>query len=113
MNEYKNSIVILLQGGALGFVGLIVGFCTIVDSISISTAFRYTVVAVISGALAFYLVGESIYEEYDYLIAIMSGWAFFFIAKGISVLLMRFSKFPIRTWKEIAPLISNLFKGGK
>lgn len=96
-----------MQGGALGFVGLIVGFCTIVDSISISTAFRYTVVAVISGALAFYLVGESIYEQYDYVIAIAAGWCFFFVAKGLSVLLMRFSKYPVKTWKEVKEAIKG------
>ena len=109
VNEYKNSFLILLQGGALGFVGLIVGFCTIMDSISVVTAFRYTVVAIISGALAFYLVGESIYEQYDYIIAIVSGWAFFFIAKGVSVLLLRFSVYPIKTWTDI----KNALKGKK
>lgn len=109
MNDNKNVLLILLQGSSFGLVGLVVGFCTIMDSISISTAFRYTIVALISGAIAFYLVGESIYHQHDYIAAIGSGWMFFFLAKGLSVILQRFAISPVKTWVDI----KNTIRGKK
>ena len=108
MKEHEKLLMTLLQGGSFGFLGLVVGLMFVNSSLTINVMIRYTVVALISGSIAFYSVGLTIYSQHNYLAAILAGWIFFFFGKGFMILLVRFSLLPHATIKEATKIISDV-----
>ena len=108
MSRYEAMVTQFLHGGALGLVGFSIGIAFI-KSISLAVSLRYAMISIISGASALSVAGQSPYSEGSakYYAAIVAGWCFFFIIKGLTGLLERFSNRPFKT---IAVLFSALIE---
>ena len=104
MNE-KGLIIELIQAAGFGFLGCVAGFVTFADRISAILALRYAIFAIICGPITYYILDQTIdYSAYKHIGAIGAGYAGFFIFKGISVILWRFSTRPVKTLTELNKL---------
>ena len=98
----KTVLIDLAQGVGAGLLGYVAGLATFADKISLKLALRYAVFAMISGPLAFYMLDQTAgYSGFKHMGAIAFGYAGFFLFKGLSVVLLRFSVAPIKTFASI------------
>ena len=107
----KELITELAQASGFGFLGCVAGFMTFAERIGFLLALRYAVFAVICGPIAFYILDNTVdYSTYKHVGAIGAGYGGFFVFKGISVLLFRFSTKPVITAESIIDLFKKVKK---
>ena len=111
MNEYKSLLILLKDGGVFGVIGLMFGLISYPESLSVSVVVKYALSAIITGAFIFNIAvnSEGVFFEYRYVISVISAWASYFVVKGITLIFIKFSISPLKTFKEFL----DIFKGVK
>ena len=101
----KTLIIELTQAAGFGFLGCVAGFVTFAGRISGFLAFQYAVFAIICGPVTYYIIDQTLdYSTYKHVGAIGAGYAGFFLFKGFSVILWRFSIKPVKTLEDLKNL---------
>ena len=105
----KNVIVELAQVAGFGLLGCVAGFVTFAERISAVLALKYAFFSIICGPITYYILENTIdYNAYKHVGAIGAGYAGFFVFKGLSIILLRFSNYPVKTLESIVELIKGL-----
>lgn len=106
----KDLIIELAEAAGFGLLGCVAGFLIFADRISALLALRYALFAVICGPITYYILDQTVdYSAFKHVGAIGAGYAGFFIFKGISVVLLKFSLTPIKTLEAMAQIIKGLW----
>ena len=107
----KDLMLQLAHAAGFGFLGCVAGFMTFAERIGFLLALRYAVFAIICGPIAYYILDNTVaYSTYKHVGAIGAGYGGFFVFKGISVLLFRFSVKPVVTAESIVELFKKVKK---
>ncbi len=104
MNKYEGLIPLILQGIGSGLTGFALGILSYTGNLSLKEVFKYALFAAITGGLSFVYFVYADYGDEMYLFSVAVGWSFFFLLKGFTIVLTRFSKFPIKTSESIIKL---------
>ena len=98
----KQLVYELLQASALGLLGCSVGFMTMLKPITGSVAIRYLIFAIAAGPVTYHMLNTvGTYSEFRHIGAIFMGYAGFFLLKGFSILLFKFSVAPEKLIESI------------
>ena len=104
MNEYKGFFVMILDGFSAGIVGLISGLMMYPEKLGWVLIGQYTITALLASGFAYQYTHHSdseFVQEFSFWIGLASAFSSIFIAKGIIVILQKFSKAPLNTIKDL------------
>ncbi len=108
IEKYLNET---LHAAGFGFLGCVAGFVTFADRIGFILALRYAFFAIICGPITYYILDNTVdYSTSKHVGAIGAGYGGFFVFKGFSVLLFRFSTKPVITAESIIDLFKKVKK---
>jgi hypothetical protein len=98
----KIEFINLFKDSMLGLLGMFIGLILLNESISSKTALKYAAFAIVVGPITRIIINQyPTQNDLNHVIVVVSGLFGFFIFKGLMVMVIRFSKNPIKTIKDI------------